>query len=41
MGMAMVYAPVRVTFTYVMRTREFESQGSPDRFGALSMSIKF
>jgi len=41
MGLAMVYAPVRVTFTYVMRTREFETQGSPDRFGALSMSIKF
>lgn len=40
-GFAIVYAPVRFTFTYVMRTREFESQRSPDRFGALSFSVKF
>jgi lipid A 3-O-deacylase len=41
MGFAIVYAPVRFTFTYVMRTREFETQRSPDRFGALSFSMKF
>jgi hypothetical protein len=40
-GFAVVYVPVRFTFTYVMRTREFETQRLPDRFGALSLSVKF
>ena len=40
-GFAVVYAPVRFTFTYVMRTREFDRQRRPDRFGAFSLSVKF
>ena len=41
MGFAAVYAPVRFAFTYVIRTREFEEQRNADRFGALSLSVKF
>lgn len=41
MGVAAVYLPVRFTFTYVLRTREFETQRAADRFGAFSISIKF
>jgi hypothetical protein len=40
-GVALVYMPVRFTFTYVLRTREFETQRTPDRFGAFSLSVKF
>ncbi len=40
-GFAVVLMPVRFTFTYVLRTREFETQSAPDRFGALSLSVKF
>ncbi len=40
-GFALVYMPVRFTFTYVLRTREFETQRNPDRFGAFSLSVKF
>jgi serine/threonine protein kinase len=40
-GFAAIVAPVRATFTYVVRTREFETQRNADRFGAVSLSVKF
>jgi lipid A 3-O-deacylase len=41
MGLALLVGPARGTFTYVMRTREFEGQRNPDRFGALSLSWRY
>jgi hypothetical protein len=41
MGVAVVVERIRGTFSYVMRTREFEDQKNPDRFGALSISYRF
>ena len=40
-GIAAIYGSVRTTFTYVLRTREFDAQRSGDRFGAVSLSVKF
>lgn len=40
-GVAAVYHGVRLTFSYVLRTREFDGQNSPDRFGAVSLSFRF
>ncbi|MCZ8124104.1 MAG: lipid A deacylase LpxR family protein [Magnetospirillum sp.] len=41
MGVAALVGPMRGTFSYVMRTREFDGQRSPDRFGALSISYRY
>jgi lipid A 3-O-deacylase len=41
MGLAVLVGPVRGTFSYVMRTREFDGQRNPDRFGALSLSYRY
>lgn len=41
MGLALVVGPLRGTFSYVMRTREFDGQRNPDRFGALSVSYRY
>lgn len=40
-GAAAVYHGVRLTFSYVFNTREFDGQVSPDRFGAVSLSFRF
>jgi len=40
-GVALTYHNVRVAFTHVMRTREFDTQAEPDRFGAVSLSFRF
>lgn len=40
-GVAVIYGQVRVAFTHVMRTREFKGQNEADRFGAISLSIRF
>lgn len=40
-GVAVVYGNARVAFTHVMRTREFSGQDEADRFGAISVSLKF
>ena len=40
-GAVAAYRDVRLTFSYIVRTREFEGQGSPDRFGAVSVSYRF
>jgi len=40
-GVALVYGRARLSFTHVMRTREFEGQDQADRFGSVSLSIRF
>lgn len=40
-GIAVTYNNVRVAFTHVMRSREFEKQSEPDRFGAITLSYRF
>ena len=39
-GFALIFERVRVTYTQVMRTREFEAQRANDFFGSLSLSMK-
>lgn len=41
MGFAVIYRAVRLAFTQVFRTREFEGQSQSDRFGAISLSANF
>lgn len=31
----------RLAYTYVLRTREFDGQDKPDRFGSIGLSVKF
>ncbi len=40
-GIAVTYGPARVAYTQVFRTREFETQGSPDSFGAINLTVQF
>ncbi len=40
-GVAVVYGPARLAFTHVLRTREFDQQRRGDRFGAISLSVRF
>ena len=40
-GVAAVWPTMRVGFTFVERGREFEGQGSPDRFGQLAISLPY
>lgn len=40
-GAALVYGPARLAFTHVFRTREFDQQRRGDRFGAISLSVRF
>jgi len=40
-GVAIAYGPARLTFSHVYRTREFDGQSEPDRFGAVSLSVRF
>ena len=40
-GIAAVWPRMRVSFTFVERGREFEGQGSPDRFGQLAVSLPY
>lgn len=40
-GVSVVYDRVRVSFTHIMRSREFNGQSEPDRFGAISVSVFF
>jgi len=40
-GVAVTYKQVRFAFTHVMRTREFDGQAEPDRFGSVSISVNF
>ena len=40
-GLVMTLGRVRLAYTYVYRTPEFDQQKDPDKFGSLSFSIKF
>jgi lipid A 3-O-deacylase len=40
-GVTFTYQNVRLAFTHVMRSREFDEQSAADRFGALSLSVQF
>ncbi|NNU17576.1 lipid A deacylase LpxR family protein [Parvularcula sp. ZS-1/3] len=40
-GVALQMGSAQVTFTYVLRTREFEAQQDSQKFGALSISRRF
>jgi len=40
-GAAAIYRGVRLAITQVYRTREFKQQRQADRFGAISLSVRF
>lgn len=40
-GVALVYGRARLSFTHVMRTKEFDGQEESDRFGSVSLSLRF
>ncbi len=40
-GVAVIWQGVRFAYTHVLRSREFETQETPDRFGAFSVSFRF
>jgi hypothetical protein len=40
-GVALTWQGVRLSYTHVLRTREFESQDESDNFGAFSASVRF
>ncbi len=40
-GFALLFERFRVTFTQVMRTKEFDAQDRPDFFGSISLSARF
>lgn len=40
-GIALTWSNVRLSYTHVLRTREFETQDETDDFGAFSVSIQF
>jgi hypothetical protein len=40
-GIAFFIGRVRIAYTHVLRTREFEGQDDPEQFGAFSISSKF
>lgn len=40
-GLAVVIDGVRLAYTHVLRTREYEGQDASDQFGAFSVSLKF
>lgn len=40
-GLQVSYGPARLAFTYVVRTREFEGQDEHDRFGSVTLSVRF
>lgn len=40
-GLAVVWRGTRLALTHVWRTREFQGQKNPDRFGSLSISVRF
>ncbi len=41
MGLALLFERVRLSYTQVIRTREFEGQARPDMFGSISLSARF
>jgi lipid A 3-O-deacylase len=41
LGLAVVFENLRISYTQVLRTKEFEDQRRPDLFGSLSISARF
>jgi hypothetical protein len=41
LGAALVLKRVEMSYTYVLRTREFKHQGQNDAFGSVSLSVRF
>lgn len=41
MGLALTFGDTRVSYTHVLRTRQFETQKSPDEYGAVTVSVRF
>jgi lipid A 3-O-deacylase len=41
LGFAMTFSAVRLAYTHIYRTREFEHQAEADEFGSLSLSVRF
>lgn len=40
-GLVLTVSQVRMAFTYVMRSKEFDGQDKPDQFGAVSLSYAY
>jgi lipid A 3-O-deacylase len=40
-GASMAYERVRLTYAYVIRSKEFDGQDAPDKFASITMTIKF
>ena len=40
-GLAVAWKGARIALTHVWRTKEFDGQDQPDRFGSLSVSVRF
>jgi lipid A 3-O-deacylase len=40
-GASLAYERVRLTYAYVIRSKEFDGQDAPDKFASLTMTIKF
>ena len=38
---AVTMGDARLSYTYVVRTREFEGQDQPDQFGSFNFSVRF
>ncbi len=41
MGLALTFGDTRVSYTHVLRTRQFETQQNPDEYGAITVSVRF
>ena len=40
-GLALTYGDYRITYSYNVRSKEFDGQGKPSAFGSISLSTKF
>lgn len=40
-GIAFTYDDIRLAYTHILRTREFDEQQNPDEFGAVTLSYRF
>jgi hypothetical protein len=41
LGAAITLGGTRITFTHVIRTKEFKTQRDDDQFGAVNVSFRF
>lgn len=40
-GLAVTYGDTRVSYTHILKTKEFETQDSSDSYGSLNLSLRF